>query len=107
MADQFLSQEEVDALLDGVNGDTPEAAAEEQTGVRPYDLGKQERIVRGRMPTLEIVNERFARNFRVGVFNFMRVQGRVLVLGTTTQQVTLLGEAGGPPPAVPFPQVRA
>jgi hypothetical protein len=69
--------------------------------------GDLERIVRGRMPTLEIVNERFARNFRVGVFNFMRVQGRVLVLGTTAQQVTLLGEAGGPPPAVPFPQVRA
>jgi flagellar motor switch protein FliM len=72
MADQFLSQEEVDALLDGVNGDTPEAAAEEQTGVRPYDLGKQERIVRGRMPTLEIINERFARNIRLGLFNFMR-----------------------------------
>ncbi len=72
MADQFLSQEEVDALLDGVNGDTPEAAPEEQTGVRPYDLGKQERIVRGRMPTLEIINERFARNIRLGLFNFMR-----------------------------------
>ena len=72
MADQFLSQEEVDALLDGVNGDTPEAATEEQTGVRPYDLGKQERIVRGRMPTLEIINERFARNIRLGLFNFMR-----------------------------------
>ncbi|HPU51928.1 MAG TPA: flagellar motor switch protein FliM [Burkholderiaceae bacterium] len=72
MADQFLSQEEVDALLDGVNGDTPETSSEEQTGVRAYDLGKQERIVRGRMPTLEIINERFARNIRLGLFNFMR-----------------------------------
>jgi len=75
MARQALSQEEVDALLAGVNGDdSPGAdeAAAEGGGVRTYDLSSQERIVRGRMPTLEIVNERFARNFRIGVFNFMR-----------------------------------
>jgi flagellar motor switch protein FliM len=73
MADQFLSQEEVDALLEGVNGDAGGSGDEEaQVGVRTYDLAKQERIVRGRMPTLEIVNERFARNLRVGLFNFMR-----------------------------------
>ena len=71
MADQFLSQEEVDALLDGVNGSSSEAA-EDDNGIREYDLGKQERIVRGRMPTLEIVNERFARHFRLGLFNFIR-----------------------------------
>ncbi len=72
MADQFLSQEEVDALLDGVNGDAPAATNEEAGGIRTYDLGTQERIVRGRMPTLEIINERFARNIRLGLFNFMR-----------------------------------
>ncbi len=72
MADQFLSQEEVDALLDGVTGDTAATSGEEApSGVRNYDLAKQERIVRGRMPTLEIVNERFARNMRLGLFNFM------------------------------------
>ena len=72
---QSLSQEEVDALLAGVNGelegDAPAVPAQEG-GVRAYDLTSQERIVRGRMPTLEIVNERFARNFRIGIFNFMR-----------------------------------
>jgi flagellar motor switch protein FliM len=75
MAQHALSQEEVDALLAGVNGEDEAAAgtpAEDGSGVRAYDLSSQERIVRGRMPTLEIVNERFARNFRVGVFNFMR-----------------------------------
>jgi flagellar motor switch protein FliM len=74
MAQHALSQEEVDALLAGVTGEKDEAAAPEDdgTGVRTYDLSSQERIVRGRMPTLEIVNERFARNFRIGVFNFMR-----------------------------------
>jgi len=71
---QFLSQDEVDALLDGMSGD-PKADTPEDGpvgGIRDYDIANQERIVRGRMPTLEIVNERFARNFRVGLFNFMR-----------------------------------
>ncbi len=70
---QFLSQDEVDALLDGMNGDTPAEAPEVAAdGIRSYDIANQERIVRGRMPTLEIINERFARNFRIGLFNFMR-----------------------------------
>ncbi|NMM28528.1 MAG: flagellar motor switch protein FliM [Glaciimonas sp.] len=73
MADNFLSQEEVDALLKGVNGDQDDIHAPEDTsGVRPYNLATQERIVRGRMPTLEIINERFARLLRIGLFNFLR-----------------------------------
>ena len=80
MADNFLSQEEVDALLKGVNGDADDAAApEESTGVRTYNLATQERIVRGRMPTLEIINERFARLLRVGLFNFLRRSAEVSV----------------------------
>src|SRR4051812_280003 len=73
MADNFLSQEEVDALLKGVNGDQDDVAApEEASGVRTYNLATQERIVRGRMPTLEIINERFARYLRIGLFKFIR-----------------------------------
>jgi flagellar motor switch protein FliM len=73
MAEQFLSQDEVDALLEGVTGESQKLAREEATGgIRPYDLASQERIVRGRMPTLEIINERFARNLRLGLFNFIR-----------------------------------
>lgn len=73
MSNEFLSQEEVDALLRGVTGETEAPPAEEETGgIRTYDLATQERIVRGRMPTLEIINERFARNLRIGLFNFMR-----------------------------------
>ncbi|MBX9611053.1 MAG: flagellar motor switch protein FliM [Burkholderiales bacterium] len=72
--DQFLSQDEVDALLEGVTGESQSVAEvdTDASGVRNYDLSSQERIVRGRMPTLEIVHERFARNFRIGIFNFMR-----------------------------------
>lgn len=73
MAEQFLSQDEVDALLVGVNGgEAPGTEPESAAEVLPYDLALQERIVRGRMPTLEIINDRFARNLRVGLFNFMR-----------------------------------
>jgi flagellar motor switch protein FliM len=73
MSDNFLSQQEVDALLKGVTGEQDEVAEPlDQTGVKPYNLATQERIVRGRMPTLEIINERFARLFRIGLFNFLR-----------------------------------
>ena len=80
MADDILSQEEVDALLRGVTGEPEEAGEEEGTGgVRTYDIGRQERIVRGRMPTLEIINERFARNFRIGLFNLIRRTAEISV----------------------------
>lgn len=73
MSQDFLSQDEVDALLKGVSGDPDEPQAEESDdgGVRPYNLATQERIVRGRMPTLELIHERFARNLRIGLFSFM------------------------------------
>jgi flagellar motor switch protein FliM len=74
MSDGILSQDEVDALLKGVTGEPDEEAPKEvdPSEVRPYNLATQERIVRGRMPTLEIINERFARLLRIGMFNFLR-----------------------------------
>ena len=73
MATDFLSQDEVDALLKGVTGETdePETQDDGGDGARAYNLGTQERIVRGRMPTLELINERFARYLRIGLFNYM------------------------------------
>lgn len=80
MAENFLSQDEVDALLKGVTGEQDDAEVQEDTsGVRPYNLATQERIVRGRMPTLEIINERFARLFRIGLFGFMRRTAEISV----------------------------
>jgi flagellar motor switch protein FliM len=74
MSESFLSQEEVDALLEGVTGESQTYSEDvvDQGDVRSYDISSQERIVRGRMPTMEIVNERFSRNLRVGLFNFIR-----------------------------------
>ena len=80
MADNFLSQEEVDALLKGVTGDQDDALAQvDESGIRPYNLATQERIVRGRMPTLEIINERFARLLRIGLFNFLHRTAEVSI----------------------------
>ena len=81
MAGDFLSQDEVDALLKGVTGETdePEEGQGEGEGVRSYNLGTQERIVRGRMPTLELVNERFARYLRIGLFNYMHRNAEISV----------------------------
>lgn len=79
MTEKFLSQDEVDSLLKGVSG---EQDSQEQSvdlsGVRPYNLATQERIVRGRMPTLELINERFARLLRIGLFNFLRRSSEVV-----------------------------
>jgi len=80
MSQDFLSQEEVDALLKGVSGEADEVKeVVDPKGVRPYNLATQERIVRGRMPTLEMINERFARQLRLGLFNFMRRTAEISV----------------------------
>lgn len=84
MAQQdILSQDEIDALLHGIDGgdvgegedDTP------KEGVQSFDFQSQDRIVRGRMPTLEMINERFARLFRIGLFNMLRKAPEVSVAG--------------------------
>lgn len=81
MAEHFLSQEEVDALLKGVTGDDDDELVQKEVPgtVRTYNLATQERIVRGRMPTLEIINERFARLFRIGLFNFLHRTAEISV----------------------------
>jgi flagellar motor switch protein FliM len=81
MSDDILSQEEVDALLKGVTGeeDAVEDATGDENGIHSYNLASQDRIVRGRMPTMEVINERFARNLRMGLFNFTRRTAEISV----------------------------
>ena len=88
MSQQILSQDEVDALLQGITGESQKLEEEEapQGGVRNYDLASQERIVRGRMPTMEIINERFARNIRIGLFNFIRRSPEISIGGIKVQK---------------------
>jgi len=77
----FLSQDEVDALLAGVTGESESAppAQAEPEGTRAYDLSSPDRVVRRRMQTLELINERFARSMRNVLLNFMRRSADITV----------------------------
>jgi flagellar motor switch protein FliM len=84
----ILTQEEIDALLHGVEsgdvdtgGDAPSEGGD--GAIKQYDFANQERIVRGRMPTLEMINERFARSFRISLFNMLRRSPEVSVGGVS------------------------
>lgn len=68
MGDSILSQAEIDALLNGDSEvkDEPTASVSGESDIRPYDPNTQRRVVRERLQALEIINERFARHFRMG-----------------------------------------
>ncbi|WP_245611817.1 flagellar motor switch protein FliM [Nevskia soli] len=83
----LLSQDEIDALLHGVNSGEVDVAPPPAPGeARGYDFTSQDRIIRGRMPTLEMINERFARLFRIGLFNMMRRTPELTVIGMELQK---------------------
>ncbi len=87
----LLSQDEIDALLNGVEGGDVATGNDQPVAVdavSPYDFTQQDRIVRGRLPTLEMVNDRFARFFRTGVFNVLRKTCDVSVLGVKMLKFT-------------------
>lgn len=90
MADVLLTQDEVDALLKGVGegGETPGTPAPAQA-VRRYDLAAQERVVRGRMPALELCNDRFARRLKPALARFLR---RDLEIAGSPLKIVKLGE---------------
>ncbi|MBT8447909.1 MAG: flagellar motor switch protein FliM [Gammaproteobacteria bacterium] len=88
----LLSQDEIDALLSGVDSGDVETEAEEalEPGeLQAYDFASQDRIVRGRMPTLEMINERFARNLRISLFNLLRRSPAITAEGV---QMSKFGE---------------
>ncbi|BCA54808.1 Flagellar motor switch protein FliM [Nitrospira sp. KM1] len=88
--EKILSQEEVDALLKGVvSGDVDTAPKEEPGGTKKFDLFNQERIIRGRMPTLELINDRFIRRQSVSWTSALRDQVDFLIVGT---QIVKFGE---------------
>lgn len=74
--EDVLSQEEIDALLTGVDEGDVETESEEVAsdpgGVTSYDLTSQDKVVRGRLPTLEVINERFAKHLQAVLFAMLR-----------------------------------
>jgi len=95
---QVLSQDEVDALLNAVNdgdsdgggssdsggggGGGESGGAEYDENIQPYDLTNQDRVIRGRMPILEIIYERFIRSFRVSLSNSLRKISTISMIST-------------------------
>ena len=79
---KILNQDEIDALINGMDAGAvktePEAPPPPGT-VMSFDFMNQMRIVRGRMPTLEMINERFARMFRVNLYSLLRRSPEVAV----------------------------
>lgn len=89
---KILSQDEVDALLKGMSGGEIEVetdAGPGADGVVVYDLTNQDRIIRGRMPTLEIINDRFARLFRTTLSSALR---KIVDMTTTSVDMVKFGE---------------
>jgi len=79
----LLTQDEIDALLHGVDDveDDEDSGQDGGAGVISFDFSSQDRIVRGRMPTLELINERFARHMRISLFNMLRKTAEVSING--------------------------
>ena len=87
---EILSQDEVNALLRGISSGSIETEKQEDMGgIKPYDLTSQDRIVRGRMPTLEIINERFARLLRNDLTSALR---KVAEITATSVDMQKFGE---------------
>ncbi|CAN0116037.1 unnamed protein product, partial [Chrysoparadoxa australica] len=86
--EEILSQDEIDALLHGVDsGAVDTDPVPSRPGeVQQFDLATQDRIVRGRLPTLEMINERFARAFRISLFNLLRRSPELNVVGVENQK---------------------
>lgn len=78
---EVLAQEEIDALLKGVDNSAVqvEAGASVPGEVRSYDLASQVRGVRGRVAALDLINERLARLLRTGLYNMVRRNPEITV----------------------------
>ncbi|KXI24149.1 flagellar motor switch protein FliM [Photobacterium sanguinicancri] len=79
----LLTQDEIDALLHGVDDveDDDDLDDGGSSNATTFDFSSQDRIVRGRMPTLELINERFARHMRISLFNMLRKTAEVSING--------------------------
>jgi len=74
---EILSQDEVDSLLDGLDSGEVETQADEEKselveGINVYDFTSQDKVVRARMPTFDVINERLAREFRTTLSSLLQ-----------------------------------
>jgi len=89
--EKILSQEEIDALLHGMEEGKVDTTPEQldRAGIIAYDFANQDRIIRGRMPTLEIINDHFSRLFRNTLSSALR---KAIDVGSRGVQMMKFGE---------------
>jgi flagellar motor switch protein FliM len=89
--EKILSQEEIDALLHGMEEGKVDTTPEQlnRSGIIAFDFANQDRIIRGRMPTLEIINDHFSRLFRNTLSSALR---KALDVGSRGVQMMKFGE---------------
>ncbi|MBW1697454.1 MAG: flagellar motor switch protein FliM [Deltaproteobacteria bacterium] len=91
----ILTQQEVDSLLSGLSEGKVEAETDVPTepveGVRPYDFIGQEKVIRGRMPTFEVINERFTREIRSSISNLLHT---TIDIATESMETVKFSEFG-------------
>lgn len=67
------------------NGFDTQTLQGKKTEVKPYDLSVKHSFIPERLTALEIINERFARQFRIGLFNLLRRNTDVIASPIETQ----------------------
>ncbi|MBW1994651.1 MAG: flagellar motor switch protein FliM [Deltaproteobacteria bacterium] len=91
----ILTQQEVDSLLSGLSEGKVEAETDVPTepveGVRPYDFIGQEKVIPGRMPTFEVINERFTREIRSSISNLLHT---TIDIATESMETVKFSEFG-------------
>jgi len=89
--EKILCQEEIDALLRGMENGDVSAAPEspDRSGINRYDFNNQDRVIRGRMPTLEIINDHFCRLFRNSLSSDLR---KTIDVGSRGNEMKKFGE---------------
>ncbi len=89
MTDKILSQDEVDALLKGVASgdiDTEEGEEFKNPDAAVYDFTSQERIIPGKMPGLEMVNDILSRKLNKSISSFIDKNAQIAIQNIDTMK---------------------
>lgn len=107
MADEFLSQDEVDTLLKGISADAePQPASKPESAVHAYKLGTRERRIRRRMPTLEAINGRMAQMLKAGMAGLLNKRAQVSAKALRTMPYGQFMRDFAPPTSINIAQMQ-
>jgi len=107
MTEEVLSKDEIDTLLNGVDeGEIPVETALDHQKAKPYDLTSQDHIVSDKLPTLEMINERFSQNMQQSLFDLLRQQVTVESTGIENVKYSEYQQTMSMPTSVNLVRIR-